>query len=121
MRLLFVVALALAALATASATSFMDVVSEEWSLWKAMYEREYESATEEKFRMKIYMENKAYVARHNHLAHMGHHSYFLEMNHFGDLLHSEFVATMNGFRMDLKMVRKLHPVCFTRDCCHESF
>ena len=51
--------------------------------------------------MKIYMENKAYIARHNLLAHKGHHTYFLKMNHFGDLLHSEFVATMNGFRMDL--------------------
>ena len=68
---------------------------------KVAHGKSYEGPMEEKFRMKIYMENKAYVARHNHLAHMGHHSYFLEMNHFGDLLHSEFVATMNGFRMDL--------------------
>ena len=102
MRLLFAVALAIAA-ATASATSFMDVVSEEWNLWKIMYERVYESATEEKFRMKIYMENKAYIARHNHRAHRGMHSYFLKMNHFGDHLHHEFKQKMGGcYRGDLK-------------------
>ena len=102
MRLLIAVTLAIAA-TTASATSFMDVVSEEWNLWKAEFERVYESATEEKFRMKIYMENKAYIARHNHRAHRGMHSYFLKMNHFGDHLHHEFKQKMGGcYRGDLK-------------------
>ena len=102
MRLLFAVALAVAA-TTASATTFMDVISEEWNLWKAIHQRIYESATEEKFRMKIYMENKAYIARHNHRAHRGMHSYFLKMNHFGDHLHHEFTAKMGGcYRADLK-------------------
>merc|ERR1712117_96717 len=53
--------------------------------------------------MKIYMENKAYIARHNHRAHRGMHSYFLKMNHFGDHLHHEFTAKMGGcYRADLK-------------------
>merc|ERR1719229_164604 len=53
--------------------------------------------------MKIYMENKAYIARHNHRAHRGLHSYFLKMNHFGDHLHHEFHAKMGGcYRADLK-------------------
>ena len=44
-----------------------------------------------KIRRKIYMENRAYIAKHNHLLrppHMSYHSYFLKMNNFGDLLHS---------------------------------
>jgi cathepsin L len=99
MKLLLALALFVSA---ASAVSFFDVVVEEWQTWKVAHGKEYPNETEEKFRMKIYMENKAMVEKHNHKAHKGQHSYFLKMNHFGDLLHHEFVANMNGFRMDLK-------------------
>lgn len=85
-----------------SALNFMEVVKEEWNTFKAAHGKSYQSQMEEKYRMKIFMENKALIAKHNHLAHQGHHSYFLKMNQFGDLFHSEFSATMNGFRMDLK-------------------
>ena len=98
--LLFALALT-AAFTAASTLSFMDVVVEEWNAFKAEHGKVYSSGpVEEKFRMKIYMQNKAMIAKHNRLAHMGHHNYFLKMNQFGDLLHSEFVTTMNGFRMD---------------------
>ena len=73
----------------------MDASVDEWKVFKAVHGKLYKGSIEEKFRKKIYMENKAYIAEHNHLTHMGYHSYFLKMNHFGDLLHSEFVATMN--------------------------
>ena len=85
-----------------SALSFMEVVAEEWNTFKAAHKKSYKTPMEEKHRMKIFMENKAFIAKHNHLAHKGHHSYFLKMNQFGDLFHREFSATMNGFRMDLK-------------------
>ncbi len=87
---------------SATALSFFDVVVEEWESWKNEHGRIYDSETEEKFRMKIYMENKAMIARHNKRAHQGDHSYFLKMNHFGDMLHHEFVARVNGYRMDLR-------------------
>jgi len=48
--------------------------------------------------MKVYMENRHKVARHNILFEKGEKSYTLAMNHFGDLLHHEFVALMNGFK-----------------------
>ena len=48
-------------------------VSEEWNLWKVTHGKEYQSTTEEKFRMKVYMDNKAFIARHNHRAHRGIH------------------------------------------------
>ena len=87
MRLL--VSLSLAALALVAGTkalSAKDVVSEEWELWMLRHSRNYTDKLEEKFRLKIYMENKIKIARHNQLAHKGHKSYFLKMNHFGDLV-----------------------------------
>ena len=64
--------------------------------------KSYNNSTEEKFRMKIFMENKAKIAKHNHHAFHGKHTYTLKMNHYGDLLHHEFVATMNGYDMAAK-------------------
>lgn len=52
--------------------------------------------------MKIFMENKQRIAKHNSRYFMGHHSYMLEMNHYGDLLTHEFTGMMNGYRRDLK-------------------
>jgi len=55
---------------------------------------------EEKFRMKIFMENKAKIARHNQKAHKGEKSYFLKMNHFGDQvglgLYNNSIRNRNG-------------------------
>merc|ERR1712107_259896 len=56
----------------------------------------------EHFRMKIWMENKAKIEKHNRLAHKGHKSYHLAMNQFGDLLHHEFTSIMNGYQMRSK-------------------
>merc|ERR1739846_74706 len=52
--------------------------------------------------MKIFMENKQKIAKHNTRYHKGHHNYKLEMNHYGDLLPHEFQGMMNGYRYDLK-------------------
>ena len=79
------------------------IAAMEWNAFKAAHGKVFSgSPIVEKFRMKIYMQNKAMIAEHNRLAHLGHHSYFLKMNHFGDLLHNEFVTIMNGFQMDLR-------------------
>ena len=86
-----------------SALTLTDVSVEEWDAFKAAHGKSYEGPVEEEFRKRLYMENKDYVAKHNRLAHKGHYSYFLKINQFSDLLHSEFVATMNGYRRNLKM------------------
>ena len=49
----------------ASAVSFFEVVVEEWESWKVVHGKSYKSAEEEKFRMKIFMENKSKIAKHN--------------------------------------------------------
>ena len=59
---------AIMAVSASSALNFRDVVVEEWNTFKAVHGKSYEGPNEEKFRMKIYMENKAYIAKHNHLA-----------------------------------------------------
>jgi cathepsin L len=100
--------LALALFATVtSAISFSEVVRQEWSTWQVEHGKEYSSKIEEQFRMKIFMENKKFVEEHNRGAHQGQHTYFLKMNHFGDLLHHEFVANMNGYRMDMQNASSL--------------
>jgi cathepsin L len=86
-------------LSAASAMSISNDAIQEWQTWKMAHSKEYSSNTEEQFRMKIFMENKQFVESHNLRAHQGQHAYFLKINHFGDLLHHEFVATMNGHRI----------------------
>jgi len=83
--------------AAANAVSFFDVVKEEWHAFKLEHSKNYESDTEERIRMKIFMENKNKIARHNQLYQQGHVTYKLALNVFGDLLHHEFVHRMNGF------------------------
>ena len=77
--------------------SHYEVVREEWESWKLSNNKSYTSILEEKFRMKIYMENKARIARHNQEAHQGEETYLLKMNHLGDQLHHEVANTSNGF------------------------
>jgi cathepsin L len=93
-------------LGTAYSVSFYDIVIEEWESWKLFHQKNYTSPMEEKFRMKIFMENKARIARHNQKAHKGEKTYFLKMNHFGDQLPHEVISNMNGFRMDLYKAKK---------------
>jgi len=84
---------------TISAISFFELVVEEWETWKLTHGKGYDTKTEDNFRLKIFMENKAKIERHNRKAASGHHTYQLKMNQYGDMLHHEFVATMNGFQM----------------------
>lgn len=52
---------------------------------------------EERFRQKIFLENKRKIAEHNQQYELGKVTYKLGLNKYADLLHQEFVATMNGF------------------------
>lgn len=106
---------ALTCLVAAQAISPVELLVEEWETWKLTHGKTYghqlyglsnsvESkpsggySQEENFRMKIWMENKAKIERHNRHALQGHKSYHMAMNQFGDLLHHEFVAIVNGYR-----------------------
>jgi len=84
-------------LAAAHAVSFFDLVKEEWHAFKSEHKKTYDSETEENFRLKIFMDNKHKIAKHNQEFEAGHVSYKLRLNQYADLLHHEFVRTLNGF------------------------
>merc|ERR1712079_981208 len=106
-----VLALCLLGLKAAEAVAPFELVVEEWETWKLTHGKVYRNygdnlhsgkgegyGQEEKFRMKIWMENKATIEKHNRHALNGVYSYHLAMNEFGDHLNHEFVATMNGYK-----------------------
>ena len=82
-------------------------LNEEWMAFKAEHGRVFYNGFEDLGHMITFMKNRDMIAEHNRLAHQGRHGYFLKMNHFGDFTHKEFLATMNGFRMDPKMNKTL--------------
>ena len=85
-----------------AASSYYEEFSrQEWESWKTFYNKTYSSPIEENFRMKIFVENKAKIARHNKKAHLGQESYLLKMNHLGDQLHHEVTSSKNGYKMSL--------------------
>ena len=92
---------------------------EEWQTWKVEHGKTYGAETkllgglrakswyphhgqEEAFRMKVWMENKVKIERHNQRALQGDVAYHLGMNQYGDLLHHEFVAMLNGYTSNSK-------------------
>ena len=102
-------------LLTADAVSAsISPIMEEWETWKLTHGKTYGDdrqlngltksvyspgmGQEEKFRMKIWIENKIAIEKHNQAALRGEHSFHLAMNQFGDLLNHEFVSMMNGFK-----------------------
>lgn len=97
-----------AAAAAVGAVSFFDLVKEEWNAYKMAHKKHFDSEMEDKFRMKIYAENKHKIAKHNQRYEQGLVSYRLEQNKYGDMLHHEFVHTMNGFNRTAKHNKQLY-------------
>lgn len=60
------------------------------------HRKSYNDDTEEKFRLKIFMDNKHKIAKHNQLYESGQVSYKLALNKYADMLHHEF-TTLNGY------------------------
>lgn len=102
------------ALVLVQAITPTELLVEEWETWKATHGKVYGKnalygsnlvntnskgsySQEENFRMKIWMENKGKVERHNRKAVQGQVTFHQSMNQFGDLLHHEFVAIVNGY------------------------
>ncbi|XP_011297801.1 cathepsin L [Fopius arisanus] len=104
----FIVVVAL--MATAQAVSFFDLVHEEFQTFKLQHKKNYENDIVENFRMKIFMENKYKIAQHNTKYELGLVSYKLNLNKYADMLHHEFIGTLNGFNKTkkggLKAIRK---------------
>lgn len=66
------------------------------------HRKSYSNEVEERFRLKIFNENKLRIAKHNQLFAMGKVSFKMAVNKYSDMLHSEFRETMNGFNNTLR-------------------
>lgn len=87
----------LAAIVAASqAISFFDLINEEWDLYKLHHKKNYTSEIEERFRKKIFMENRNKIARHNINYEKGLIKFKMGLNHLSDMLPHELKA-YNGF------------------------
>lgn len=109
--------LIVAFVAAANAVSIFELVKEEWQAFKLQHRKKYDSEIEERLRMKIYVQNKHKIAKHNQRYDLGHERYRLKINKYADLLHEEFVQTLNGFnrtnpKQMLKAVKIDEPVTF---------
>lgn len=103
--------------AAANAVSIFELVKEEWNAFKLQHRKKYESETEERLRLKIYVQNKHKIAKHNQRFDMGQERFRLKVNKYADLLHEEFVQTLNGFNRTnpKKLLKGIHmeePVTF---------
>jgi len=87
------------------AVSFFELVADEWETYKLEHGKTYKSDVEEKFRMKIFMENRHQIAKHNAAYEQGNKKFKLALNQYGDMLLHEFVKTMNGFNRTYGRVR----------------
>jgi len=86
-----------AAVSVTHCLSEYEVIKEEWQAFKLKFNKLYEEV-EDKFRMKVFMENKQKIARHNQLFERKQKTYSLDINQYGDMLHHEFVSHVNGFK-----------------------
>lgn len=63
------------------------------------YSKDYQNGTEENQRMRVFLDNKRTIDKHNDLYAKGHASYLMDINQYSDLTSDEFVNRMNGFKM----------------------
>ncbi|XP_077539775.1 cathepsin L1-like [Haemaphysalis longicornis] len=83
-------------LATCSSPSQDYWAQAQWMEFKALHGKKYSSAEEEEFRMKIFLDNRFAIARHNERYGRGLVSFKLKMNQYGDLLQHEFEELMGS-------------------------
>jgi cathepsin L len=86
-----------AVIALSSALSLREILQNEWESFKLEHSKQYSSETEEQFRLKIFLENKNKIAKHNQLYATGRIPYKLGVNKYADMLHHEFISTLNGY------------------------
>lgn len=66
------------------------------------HKKRYSNEVEERFRLKIFNENRLKIAKHNQLYATGKASFKMAINKYTDMLHSEFRETMNGYNNTLR-------------------
>ncbi|XP_047531378.1 cathepsin L-like [Vanessa atalanta] len=98
------------------ADSFVDLIREEWNAFKLKHKKSYENETEDRFRMKIYAENKLKMAKHNRRFERGEVTYRLGVNKYADKLQHEFVHSTSGINFKAKLDWTIDIVVPPIDC-----
>jgi len=104
-----VVCLVLVSVVACHGLSISDLLKDEWEAFKSHHSKSYLNEIEERFRMKIYLENRQRIAKHNKDP---ENEFTLKINQYGDLLPHEFKSVMNGYRMDLRRNRTDESIVF---------
>lgn len=94
-------------LAVANAINIFELVKEEWSAFKLLHRKSYTSEVEERLRLKIYVQNKHKIAKHNQRYELGLERFRVRVNKYADMLHEEFVQALNGFNRTSKQQPKM--------------
>ena len=95
---------AVAATANVDAAAVAYIVADveaDFESWARKHAKSYDSAEERIFRMAIFAENAAFVAKHNAEHERGEHSHWLGLNHLADLTREEF-SKMLGYDRSLR-------------------
>lgn len=112
MKVAFVVLLCAVA-AYAAPVSTNSELDGHWELFKATYNKKYDSQYEYVRRI-IWESNLKYIEHHNFEHDLGKHTYSLGMNEFGDLTFEEFRTRYLSFRAPLRNVNKTRDSTFMK-------
>ncbi|XP_017031315.1 cathepsin L1-like [Drosophila kikkawai] len=90
----------LALLAASNAASVDQVLDQQWRDFTLEHRRIYQNAAEERFRLKVFSENRNAIIEHNQRFAAGKVSFKLAINEYADLTSEEFNELMNGFNFN---------------------
>ncbi|XP_014246983.1 cathepsin L-like [Cimex lectularius] len=96
-------------LAVGNAVSLYELVADEWNLFKLQHNKHYSTVREEKYRKKIFIENKSIIAKHNAKYEQGLVSFKLGLNSRSDMLSHEIIHIMNGFNKSHTLTNGARP------------
>ncbi|KAH8390043.1 hypothetical protein KR200_005936 [Drosophila serrata] len=87
----------LALLVVSNVMSLDQVLDQQWRDFTLQHRRTYQNAAEERFRLKVFSENRNSIVEHNRRFAAGKVSFKLAINEYADLTSEEFNELMNGF------------------------
>ncbi|KAJ9583176.1 hypothetical protein L9F63_022476 [Diploptera punctata] len=93
----------LTAVAACYCVAIEHIFFSEWNLYKLQFGKNYESRVEEEFRMRVFLENRHLITKHNTEYELGLHTYKLGVNQFSDRLDHELFG-MNAIKINREMV-----------------
>ena len=81
--------------------------SQEWEIWKKLYNKEYKSTEDEATKYSNWLTNLKFVNQHNLKANLNMHSFTTGLNEYADLSIHDVRNTMNGYKMNQKDISRV--------------